>query len=87
MLIWISACSPIPSHVPISTTPTATIEDELFCPPPPGWFTYAVRPGDTLRSVAERANSSIGELATANCLNNPRAIGVGMVLYVPQRIG
>ncbi len=84
----LTACSSSASSVPIPTPTIEVIADEsAFCPPPPGWFTYRVQPGDTLRSIAERANSSIGELSAANCLNNPRIISTGTLLYVPQRIG
>ncbi len=78
------------------TTPTAEaltpvpatlfIDEDDFCPAPTGWFEYIVRGGDTLTSIAVRANSTRSEIAAANCLNNPRQIGVGTRLYVPQRI-
>jgi hypothetical protein len=64
----------------------ANPEDEDFCPPPNGWFEYIIRPGDTIQSLARQTNSNVGELATANCLNNPRTITVGTRFYVPQRL-
>ncbi|MFN8527845.1 MAG: LysM domain-containing protein [Anaerolineae bacterium] len=75
--------APIPASNPLSdSAPT----DE-FCPPPLGWFTYRVMPGDTLAELADQTGSSVSELATANCLNNPRAIPAGMILYLPRGIG
>jgi len=60
--------------------------DDDFCPPPPGWYEYRVRAGDTIQSLAERTNSTVQELSAANCLNNPRALTGGMLFWVPQRI-
>jgi LysM repeat protein len=61
------------------------MEDDAFCPPPPNWYTYIAQSGDTLRSLAERTSSSVSELATANCLQNPRALHSGQVIYLPRR--
>lgn len=83
----LAACTSSESSVPLTPTIHFVTDEESFCPPPPGWFTYRVQAGDTLREIAERANSSISELSAANCLNNPRIIPAGTVLYVPQRIG
>ncbi|MDX2162693.1 MAG: LysM domain-containing protein [bacterium] len=77
---------PNPPPPPGISVPAHDIDD-TFCPPPPGWFTYIVRPGDTLHDLAEASNSSVSELAAANCLNNPRALAAGTRLYLPQRIG
>jgi LysM repeat protein len=47
------------------------------------WPVYAVRPGDTLASIAGRTGSTVNVLATANCLTNPSLITSGQTLYVP----
>jgi LysM repeat protein len=47
------------------------------------WPLYTVVTGDTLGSIAQRTNSTINALATANCLNNPDSIQVGQQLRVP----
>ena len=57
-----------------------------FCPPPRSWYEYVIRPGDTIRSLAERTSSSGSMLAAANCLQNPRMLAVGQVFYVPRRL-
>lgn len=75
-----------PPALSASATPQIVLDDDEFCPPPPGWFEYVVRAGDTLNSIAERSSSTRAELTAANCLNNPREVASGTVLYVPQRI-
>jgi murein DD-endopeptidase MepM/ murein hydrolase activator NlpD len=42
--------------------------------------------GDTLGSIARRANSSVNELAAGNCLTNANAINVGQILRVPRAV-
>lgn len=98
-LIWliaavtVTACGANPTPTPTSAPtleplPFAPLSgDDAFCPQPRGWFVYVSQAGDTLADIAARANSSVHELATANCLQNPRALRAGMRLYVPQRIG
>lgn len=97
ILLLLSGCaasSPTPTLTPSSTltvTPVAiryqSYDDGgLFCPPPRAWYEYVIRPGDTIRSLAEQTSSSIGELAAANCLQNPRMLSVGQVFYLPRRI-
>jgi hypothetical protein len=74
----------------ISETPQPRYQPEddggLFCPPPPGWYEHIIRPGDTIRSLAEETNSSVSTLAAANCLQNPRMLSAGQRFYVPRRI-
>lgn len=65
--------------------PLSVRTGDEFCPPPRGWFLYEVQPGDTLRSIAERTSSTIAELATANCLQNPTRLNSGIILFVPAR--
>ncbi len=52
---------------------------------PAGWTTYTIQAGDTLSSIAERSNGSVGEIALANCITDPRFIVAGMSIYVPQQ--
>lgn len=48
------------------------------------WFVYIVQRGDTLGSIARRAQSTIAELAAANCLANVNIIFTGQTLYLPR---
>jgi LysM repeat protein len=50
--------------------------------PPAGWAFYVVKSGDTLYSLASRANLSQESVMHANCLASP-ALVVGQRLYLP----
>lgn len=52
---------------------------------PTGWTTYTIKAGDTLSSIADRADSSISELAITNCIADPRFIVAGMTIFVPHQ--
>ncbi|HID61638.1 MAG TPA: LysM peptidoglycan-binding domain-containing protein [Anaerolineae bacterium] len=68
-----------PSPTPVQAEPTAT-------PPPPavtGGCYYLVRRGDTLFSIARRFGTTIGAIAQANGLSNPRYIRAGQRLIIP----
>ncbi|MGB7340541.1 MAG: LysM peptidoglycan-binding domain-containing protein, partial [Phototrophicaceae bacterium] len=47
---------------------------------------YIVQRGDTLSNIASRANSTVSQLASLNCLNNTSYILVGQRLIVPNAI-
>jgi LysM repeat protein len=51
--------------------------------PSSGGTTYVVRRGDTLSSIASRYGTTIGALASANNLANPRLIHAGQRLRIP----
>lgn len=76
--------SPLPDLVP-TLLPRAVDHASDFCPPPPNWYVYLAEAGDTLQSLAERSSSSVSELATANCLQNPRVLTAGQVIYLPKQ--
>jgi len=64
---------------PVQVAPTAT-------PPLPvaiGGCYYVVRRGDTLFSIARRFGTTIGAIAQANGLSNPRYIRAGQRLIIP----
>lgn len=68
-----------PSPTPVQVEPTAT-------QPPPvvtGGCHYIVRRGDTLFSIARRFGTTIGAIAQANGLSNPRYIRTGQRLIIP----
>ena len=86
--VCFAACSATPTPTPTalsSPTPLSQAEDDSFCPPPPNWYRYVTQSGDSLRSLAERTSSTISALEAANCLNNPRALASGQVIYLPRR--
>jgi hypothetical protein len=52
---------------------------------PIGWIPYTVEPGDSLGLLAEQTSSTIDELVVGNCLDNPDALFVGQVIYLPSQ--
>jgi LysM repeat protein len=66
--------------------PTNTVQPtSVSCTPRADWTTtYTVVTGDTLSSIAGRANTTTRELADANCLTNVNVITVGQRLRVPR---
>jgi hypothetical protein len=51
---------------------------------PANWIPYTVETGDSLSLLAEQTSSTVNELVTNNCLDNPDQIFVGIVIYLPQ---
>ncbi len=82
----------IPTTAPFNTatprptnTPAPTARPP--CTPRADWpGAYTVQQGDTLFSIANAANTTVDQLATGNCINNPNDINVGQVLRLPQAI-
>jgi len=70
-----SGPTPVPTAVP-TAQPTAV-------PPPPGGFTYCVKWGDTLYSIARHFGVTIDAIVAANGLANPNQIRAGQVLIIP----
>lgn len=66
-----------PSPTPLPPTATACVRYTA-------WPVYTVVAGDTLGSIAQRANTTIAQLVVANCLTDSNLIYVGQQLYVPQ---
>lgn len=66
----------------VSTKPEQTTTG-TSCVPRNDWPLYSVIPGDTLGSIAQRANTTFNQLAQANCLSNVDQISVGQQLRVP----
>ncbi len=48
--------------------------------------TYTVQPGDTLAGIAALFNSTIEEIIEGNDLEDPNAIYVGQLLYIPANL-
>ena len=64
-------------------SPTTTT---IICNKQINWQTYVVEAGDTLYNVAQRGNTTVDTLVSANCLVDAGLISVGQVLYVPSAI-
>jgi LysM repeat protein len=75
-----------PTQTPAPTnTPAGSSGGNITCTPRADWPTmYVVVSGDTLASIARRANSTVNELAAGNCLSNPNAINAGQQLRLPR---
>ena len=85
---------PSPTETPLSApveptvapSPTPVRMEPIAMPPPPavtGGYYYVVRRGDTLFSIARRFGTTIGAIAQANGLPNPRYIRAGQRLIIP----
>lgn len=72
--------TPTSSMTPIA--PTAT----LLCEQPPGWTTYRIQSGDTLSAIALNVGIELAELAAVNCIENPRIVVVGALIFVPREV-
>ena len=72
---------PAASATPPSTpTPRSALIKE--CARPDGWLAYSVEPGDTLYSLAWRAQTTVHVLRQNNCLGNDQLVR-GEVIYLP----
>lgn len=67
-----------------STTTSAQPRFRSGCTPRADWPLYTVVSGDTLASIARRANSTVAQLADANCLADVNLLSTGQQLRVPQ---
>lgn len=74
--------TPSATRQPATAFPTAQLPPA--CNPRTDWLLYSVVAGDTLGTIAAQVNSTVNELAVANCLANPNAISVGQQLRVPR---
>lgn len=56
------------------------------CPnTPSGWIQYTVENGDTLSLLAEQTSSTMNEIMTGNCLDNPDQLFVEQVIFLPRQ--
>lgn len=81
-----TALPPATIAPPIQTAPAINSNPDSFCSPRMAWPIYVVQAGDTLANIADLSGSSIPELTTANCLDDPNAIFEGQVLRLPRAI-
>ena len=78
--------TPRPTNTPQTSSGGSTVVLPPSCVPRSDWQTYTVSSGDTLGAIARRANTSIQNLITGNCLANPNLLTVGQVLRVPNAV-
>jgi len=50
---------------------------------PPGQKTHAVKPGDTLTSIAIKYGTTVAAIASLNNITNINNISVGQLLFIP----
>lgn len=84
------SATPTPAFVPSVVVPglrgneTATPTSTIACEVRKEWkLTYTVQPNDALEQIANKYNTSVQELAKANCLSDINLIVVGQRLKVP----
>ncbi len=58
----------------------------VICNKQTSWDTYTIVAGDTMFNIAQRGNTTVDILVSANCLVDASLISVGQVLYVPSSI-
>ncbi len=68
---------------PILPTKEPTAKS-LSCSLRVDWPVHIVVRGDTLSGIAVRSNSTVAELAAANCMVNPNLLVEGQHIYVPH---
>ena len=66
--------------------PSVTLTPTIPCATAVGWDEYSIKRGDSVSTIASRANTTIEILIQANCLANPNNLLVGQVLVLPPPI-
>ncbi len=79
-----AGASPGAGVAPTPARPLATPTPESTPTPTPNPQTYTVQQGDTLRSIAERFNITVEDLAAKNDILDPNDILAGQRLELPQ---
>lgn len=70
---------PVVTSLPLDVTPI-----NPDCPlTPNNWLPYTIAAGDSLSVLAEQTGSTITELMTNNCMENPDQLFAGFVIYLP----
>jgi D-alanyl-D-alanine carboxypeptidase len=86
--VLIAACGGLSSSSTLTPalgtrTPSPTPSRPTATAAPIPDATYTVQPGDTLAEIAERYNVTVGELMSANGIDDPTTLQVGQVLRIP----
>jgi len=74
------------TDIPQISVATQVPQAPIACSYPANWAVYTVQAGDTLGTIAQRAQTTIDQLMSANCLSNPDLISVGQALHVPNAL-
>lgn len=87
------ATDTVPSTINTTNSSSNTAFDDnspaattIICNKQTTWQAYIVEAGDTLFNIAQRGNTSVDTLVSANCLVDAGLISVGQVLYVPSAV-
>lgn len=90
--------TPLPPTIPVASTdilptPTTSVEQPAVVDDPrpagcaaaipDGWKPYTVQAGDRVFRLAMNAGTTIEEVASVNCLADPRILQIGQVLLLP----
>lgn len=67
-----------------SENPINPVQQDETCVPNTAWVSYAVSSGDRIYNLAQQVNSTVEEIAQANCLIDPNQLHVGQEIYLPQ---
>src|SRR5690606_38290742 len=79
-----STATSTPSATPTATVTPAITTTGCVAVQPAGWVTYSVQSGDTLSGLAAPTGSTLAQLISVNCLENPRLLVSGQQLYLPM---
>ena len=71
------------SSPPLTSTPAPSTAAPSPTPVPTDARRYTVRSGDTLGGIAAKFGTTVGAIAKANGITNPRLIRAGQVLIIP----
>jgi LysM repeat protein len=66
-----------------TTTPGPTFTPDPTYPKT--GITYKVQSGDTLATIAQKNNSTVNWIQSANMISDPRSLQVGQTLFIPQK--
>ncbi len=68
--------------IPLKPSATLTQSLSTLCPPPEGWRSYVVQPGDALSELATRSGLHVAQLRAANCLLSTQLLS-GTIIFLP----
>lgn len=81
------SATPIPLDLIATLTPApgqATPIASDCAATPATWIAYTVERADTLSLLAEQTDSTVDELMTGNCMDNPDELLIDTVIFLPR---